>query len=156
MRQEGWSHYSSCGQRQIVKKEKAMKANRALFLGAAILGSMACLAKADEWDQKTIFTFSAPVEVPGKVLLPGTYVFRLADSASDRNIIQVFNKNETDCTGRSSPSRTIAPSGRASPSSHSTSARPARRRPSKPGSILVRTTAMISFIRSRKRLRWPR
>jgi len=76
-----------------------MKANRALFLGVAILGSMACLAKGDEWDQKTIFTFSAPVEIPGKVLLPGTYVFKLADSASDRNIIQVFNKNETQLYG---------------------------------------------------------
>ena len=35
-----------------------MKANRVLFLGVAILGLMACVAKADEWDQKTIFTFS--------------------------------------------------------------------------------------------------
>ena len=76
-----------------------MKANRALFLGVAILGSMACLAKGDEWDQKTIFTFSAPVEIPGKVLLPGTYVFKLSDSASDRNIVQVFNKNETQLYG---------------------------------------------------------
>src|SRR6202050_2634309 len=99
MRQEGWSHYSSCGQRQIVKKEKAMKANRALYLSLAILGSMACLAKADEWDQKTTFTFSAPVEIPGKVLPPGPYVFSLPASPSDRNIIQVFNKNETQLYG---------------------------------------------------------
>jgi len=49
-------------------------------------------AKADEWNQKTIFTFSAPVEIPGQVLSPGTYVFKLADSQSDRQIVQVFNK----------------------------------------------------------------
>ena len=60
---------------------------------------MLSLAKADEWDEKTIFTFSAPVEIPGKVLLPGTYVFKLADSASDRNIVRVFNKNETQLYG---------------------------------------------------------
>jgi hypothetical protein len=30
----------------------------------------------------------------GQVLDAGTYVFKLADSASDRNIVQVFSKNE--------------------------------------------------------------
>lgn len=51
-------------------------------------------AKADEWDKKTIVTFSGPVELPGIVLPAGTYVFKLADSDADRNIVQVFNKNE--------------------------------------------------------------
>jgi hypothetical protein len=57
------------------------------------------VAKADEWDQKTVFTFSGPVEIPGQVLLPGTYVFKLADSLSDRNIVQVFNKKEDHLYG---------------------------------------------------------
>jgi len=39
-------------------------------------------AKADEWDQKTVFTFSGPVEIPGQVLNSGTYVFKLMDSQS--------------------------------------------------------------------------
>ena len=43
---------------------------------------MPCMVKADEWDKKTIFTFNAPVEVPGKVLTPGTYVFKLLNSSS--------------------------------------------------------------------------
>ncbi len=51
-------------------------------------------AKADEWNQKTIFTFSAPVEIPGQVLSPGTYEFKLADSLSDRNIVMVYSKDE--------------------------------------------------------------
>ncbi len=51
-------------------------------------------AKADEWNKKTILTFNAPVELPGVVLPAGTYVFKLADSQSDRNIVQVFNKDE--------------------------------------------------------------
>ena len=52
-------------------------------------------AKADAWDRKTEMTFSAPFELPGVVLGPGTYVFKLLDTPSDRNIVQVFNKDET-------------------------------------------------------------
>jgi len=56
-------------------------------------------AWADEWDQKTVFTFSGPVEIPGQVLAAGTYVFKLADSESGRNIVQVFNKDENHLYG---------------------------------------------------------
>jgi hypothetical protein len=51
--------------------------------------------KADEWNRKTIVTFSGPVEVPGvgaQVLPAGTYVFKILDSASDRHIVQIFNE----------------------------------------------------------------
>ena len=55
-------------------------------------------ASAQRWDKKTTVTFSAPVEIPGisaQVLPAGTYVFRLLDSLSDRNIVQIFSKNES-------------------------------------------------------------
>jgi len=64
-----------------------------------LVGGIAPQAKADEWDQKTIFTFSGPVEIPGQVLGAGTYVFKLMDSPSNRNIVQVFNKNENHLYG---------------------------------------------------------
>jgi hypothetical protein len=64
-----------------------------------VLGTMLPQAKADAWNQKTIFTFSGPAEIPGQVLSAGTYVFKLADSSSDRNIVQVFNKNENHLYG---------------------------------------------------------
>jgi hypothetical protein len=54
-------------------------------------------AKADEWNHKTIVTFSGPVEVPGvgqHILPAGTYVFKLMDSLSDRHIVQIFNERE--------------------------------------------------------------
>jgi len=51
-------------------------------------------AVADERDKKTIVTFSAPVEVPGKALPAGTYVFKLLDSTSNRNIVQIYDKDE--------------------------------------------------------------
>ncbi len=49
---------------------------------------------ADQFDKKTILTFSGPVEIPGKVLTAGTYVFKLADSQSDRHIVQVYDDTE--------------------------------------------------------------
>ena len=58
-------------------------------------------AHADEWNKKTVITFSGPVEIPGVhlagwgVLPAGTYVFKLLDSQSDRHIVQIFNKDET-------------------------------------------------------------
>jgi hypothetical protein len=51
--------------------------------------------KADDWNRKTIVTFSAPVEVPGvgaQTLPAGTYVFKILDSGSDRHIVQIFNE----------------------------------------------------------------
>ena len=69
------------------------------FACIGALGVMLPRAQADDWNQKTIITFSGPVEIPGQVLLSGTYVFKLADSIADRSIIQVFNKDETRLYG---------------------------------------------------------
>lgn len=51
--------------------------------------------RADESDEMTTLTFNEPVEIPGQVLSAGTYVFKLADSESDRNIVQIFDKDQT-------------------------------------------------------------
>jgi hypothetical protein len=48
-------------------------------------------ARADTWNKRTVVTFSQAVEVPGRVLPAGTYTFKLLDSLSDRNIVQIFN-----------------------------------------------------------------
>jgi len=53
---------------------------------------------AADLNKKTIVTFSAPVEVPGvgaQTLPAGTYVFKILDSQSDRNIVQISNQDET-------------------------------------------------------------
>ena len=63
-----------------------------LLLGAVLVGP----ARASQWNKKTIVTFSQPVEIPGgKVLPAGRYVFKLMDSMSNRNIVQIFNEDET-------------------------------------------------------------
>ena len=36
-----------------------------------------------------------PVQVPGVVLPAGTYVFKLADVQGDRNVVQIFNADQT-------------------------------------------------------------
>ena len=51
-------------------------------------------AAADQWDKMTIFHFNQPVEVPGHVLVPGTYVFKLADLPADRDVVQVFSQDK--------------------------------------------------------------
>ncbi len=64
------------------------------LLGFALLiTSQLPSARADEWDKTTKITFTEPVQVPGKVLPAGTYVFKLLDSASNRHVVQIFNED---------------------------------------------------------------
>lgn len=65
-----------------------------MFCVMVVGATLAPKAAADAWDKKTIVTFNAPVEVPGKVLQPGTYVFKVLDSASNRNILQIWDQDE--------------------------------------------------------------
>jgi hypothetical protein len=91
-----------------------MKTRVMLFVGLGLLGGIVQRAAADDFDKKTVFTFSGPVEIPGQVLSAGTYVFKLADSSSDRNIVQVFNKDETHLYGSflAIPDYRIKPAGK--------------------------------------------
>jgi len=62
---------------------------------ALIMTTLAPAAHADVWNKRTYVTFPNRVEVPGGVFLePGKYVFKLANSLSDRHIVQIFNERE--------------------------------------------------------------
>jgi hypothetical protein len=52
-------------------------------------------AHADESDEATFMSFSAPVQIPGHVLSAGTYLFELADHGSEPNVVQVFSSDRT-------------------------------------------------------------
>src|SRR5580704_9689445 len=72
------------------------------LFGFALMGAVfSPCANADEWNKKTVMTFSGPVEIPGVhlkgwgVLPAGTYVFKILDSQSDRHIVQIFSQDET-------------------------------------------------------------
>jgi hypothetical protein len=80
---------------------KAFKAAATVCCMALMGVVFAPSVKADDWNRKTVVTFSAPVEIPGvhltgwAVLPAGTYVFKILDSQSDRHIVQIFSKDET-------------------------------------------------------------
>ena len=52
-------------------------------------------AQADQWDKKTILTVDQPIQVTETLLEPGQYVLKLANSDSDRHIVQIFNSDQT-------------------------------------------------------------
>jgi hypothetical protein len=88
---------------------------KVVFLaGLGLLGGLIQSATADGWDQRTIFTFSGPVEIPGQVLQAGTYEFKVAASESDRDIVQVFSKDEKHLYGTflAIPDQRLHPTGK--------------------------------------------
>jgi len=70
--------------------------NRFRMSCLCVLGGllMTGAANADAWNKKTIVTISQSIEVPGAVLTPGKYVFKLVNSDSNRHIVQIMNERE--------------------------------------------------------------
>jgi hypothetical protein len=71
-----------------------MRFVKAICCAAALTAVMAPGARADDWNKKTILTFSGPVQLPGATLPAGSYVFKLADIPGNRHVVQVFDKDE--------------------------------------------------------------
>jgi hypothetical protein len=78
-----------------------LRAATTVLCAAVVAIAFSPSVRADDWNRKTVITFSQPVETPGvhmkgwAVLPPGTYVFKVLDSKSDRHIVQIFNQDET-------------------------------------------------------------
>jgi hypothetical protein len=51
--------------------------------------------KASESDEKTIITITQPIDVQGTILPAGQYVLKLQDSLFGKDVIYVFNSEET-------------------------------------------------------------
>jgi LPXTG-motif cell wall-anchored protein len=70
--------------------------------------------RADAWDKATKITFSESVQVPGKVLQPGTYYFKLLDSPAERHVVQIFNEDHTQLitTVLAIPNQRLEPAGK--------------------------------------------
>jgi hypothetical protein len=62
-----------------------------MTLAVAILMGVASPLKADSLLDRAVVTFDRPVEVPGKVLPPGTYVFKTLEN---NELVQVFSADE--------------------------------------------------------------
>jgi hypothetical protein len=69
------------------------------LLCASLAGALVPSLKADDLDKKTIITINERVAVENVVLPPGEYVLRLLDSPSDRQIVEIFNRDETHLMG---------------------------------------------------------
>lgn len=61
-----------------------------IALGVALPSRM----YADSWDKLTKVTFSGPVEIPGQVLPAGTYWFKLLNSPTRRDIVQIYTEDK--------------------------------------------------------------
>lgn len=87
------------------------------FIGCAlvILGAIVLSAntEADQWNKRTVVTLQDPMQIPGTVLQPGTYVFKLADSQANRHVVRVLNADETEviATIVASPNFRLRPTG---------------------------------------------
>ena len=67
-----------------------------IAIGAALLVAMSApVLRADSANKKTVLAVSEAVQVPGMVLQPGTYVFELPNNPLDRNIVRVFDEDQS-------------------------------------------------------------
>lgn len=86
---------------------------RAIVAIAMLTIAAASPAQADEWQERTTLTFSAPVMIPGATLAAGTYVFELAEPGSNRNLVTIRNQatNEVVTTVMAVPAKRTEVSG---------------------------------------------
>jgi hypothetical protein len=55
----------------------------------------ALAAHADERNQETLISFSAPIQIPGHVLPAGTYRFQLAEPGDELQMVRIYNADGT-------------------------------------------------------------
>ena len=74
-----------------------MDIQKSLIVVGLLLASVFILpaARADDLDQASKLTFNQSVQVPGHVLPAGTYWFVLANTISNRSIVQIFNSDRS-------------------------------------------------------------
>lgn len=75
-----------------------MRSRRLFQIAACVATLCAALGTsvgAANWNRRTIVNFSGPVEIPGQVLPPGTYVFKLVDLPASRNLVQIQSEDQS-------------------------------------------------------------
>jgi hypothetical protein len=62
----------------------------------AVIGAIATpVAWADDWNKRTLVTIDRPIEVPGNVLSPGTYLFEVVEVPGTRNVVRISSEDGT-------------------------------------------------------------
>ena len=87
----------------------------AILISSLVLGVSLAVprAHADEWNKKTVITVNEAMRIPSLTLQPGKYVLKLAESSSNRHIVQVFNSDESQilATILAIPNERLEPKG---------------------------------------------
>lgn len=63
------------------------------LLATALFVASPSAVVADQWNARTIMTFSGPVKVPGAMLPAGTYVFELVNPSSATDVVKIMDRN---------------------------------------------------------------
>jgi len=93
--------------------KSTLRRTRLLLALAAALPVGGSTAAAQQWNDRTILTFSEPMLVPGATLQPGTYVFRLVTSDSNRHVVKILKEDGGEFVTLPRPSRRSGPTRRA-------------------------------------------
>jgi len=65
-----------------------------LFPVLGLMVLVSTTARADDFDEKTVFTLNQPVSIPGHVVLPaGSYVIKRLEAVNP--VVQILNASET-------------------------------------------------------------
>lgn len=94
---------------------KIQKLYIAIGLMTALTLFFELAAHASESNEQVKITFSAPVQIPGKVLPAGTYTFEQAEPDDNQNVVWIFNADgtqleatlETAAAERTEPARAV-------------------------------------------------
>ena len=86
-----------------------MKRKDLLIVSMAILATTSLVpgAQAQPVDRKTFLTFSAPVEIPGRVLPAGRYEIRLADDGETLDVVQILQDHKVIGTYITTPTDSL-------------------------------------------------
>jgi LPXTG-motif cell wall-anchored protein len=99
----------------IERKFRSFYIGALAVIGVGLLGTVLVpKAHADAWDKRTIVTVNEPVIAGNKVLQPGTYVWKLLDSQSNRHVVQIFDRDQRhlESTILAIPNYRLQPAGK--------------------------------------------
>jgi hypothetical protein len=99
---------------EVIQMKYRQQCCRLCLIGGLLLAGAGTHANADQWNKKTYVTLSQSIEVPGAILPPGKYVFKLLDSQSNRHIVQILNdrENHVYSTSLAVPKERMEPVGK--------------------------------------------
>jgi len=81
-----------------MKRMNRFKIVAQIFCASLVALALPFSVSAQTWNKRTVVKFSQELEIPGvgqKYLPAGTYVFKLVDSLSTRDIVQISNEDGT-------------------------------------------------------------